>query len=318
MKHSRQLFLCVLLVFAAVNAHAGYLTPGLESQIRQYEDTDVVKVLVVLKDQVDVKTMNYDLFDTKADLGTRHKLVLDSLKDKARETQTDLLNSLENKKASGEILGYTPHWIVNAVVVKGTVEAITKLAERDDVERIEADLVVELIEPISGNKHISADSSAKGVGITPGVVAIGAPEVWNDLGINGSGVIVGILDTGVDGTHPALSARWQGNFSPAEHCWLDAANLGDTSFPVDQHYHGTHVMGTITGLAADDTIGVAPGANWIASNIINGGSGEVFDNGVIAGKIQIADGRHHTEMAKFISGLVTVAAYFMHYCTSNR
>ena len=95
-------------------------------------------------------------------------------------------------------------------------------------------------------------------------MTIGARRVWDELGIRGAGALVGILDTGVDGNHPALAARWRGNFAPAEECWLDVARLGDTSFPVDQHCHGTHVMGTITGLAADDTIGVAPGALWIA------------------------------------------------------
>ena len=37
----------------------------------------------------------------------------------------------------------------------------------------------------------------------------------------------------------------------------------------------------MTGLAADDTIGVAPGAEWIASNVINQGAGGGFDNDII-------------------------------------
>ena len=41
-------------------------------------------------------------------------------------------------------------------------------------------------------------------------------------------------------------------------------------------------MGTMTGLAPDDTIGVAPGALWIASNAIDQGAGPDFDNDVIA------------------------------------
>jgi hypothetical protein len=106
--------------------------------------------------------------------------------------------------------------------------------------------------------------------MAPGVRAVGAPDVWSEFGIDGSGTIVGILDTGVDATHPALADRWRGNFAPAAECWFDAAGAGDPSFPVDHGTggHGTHVMGTLTGLAPGDTIGVAPGAHWIAANPI--------------------------------------------------
>lgn len=283
------LTLGLLVLLLAGSATAGYVTPGLESQLSGLKGGDTIKVLVVMSEQTDITSLDWELHEAKADLDVRHRLVLETLQDRAAKTQGPLLASLDADKATGRILGYTPHWIVNSVVVVGTVDAIRELSRRPDVERIEADLVVELIEPLPSEKVISSDKATRGIGITPGVVAVGARRVWEDLGINGAGVVVGVLDTGVDGTHPALAARWRGNFAPASECWLDAAGLGDTSFPVDQHYHGTHVMGTITGLAADDTIGVAPGALWIASNIINAGTGVDFDNGVIASLEFMAD-----------------------------
>jgi subtilisin family serine protease len=177
---------------------------------------------------------------------------------------------------------------VNAVVVKATVAAVREIAARADVERVEADLVVELIEPVAPGESKGRD--ARGIGMTPGVQAIEADRVWTELGVDGTGAIVGNMDTGVDLSHPSLSARWRGNTEPVAECWLDSADLGDAT-PADQHYlgHGTHVMGTIAGLALDDTIGVAPGAVWIASNAIYQGTGTEFDNDVIASLEWFAD-----------------------------
>ena len=50
-------------------------------------------------------------------------------------------------KLAGGIVGYTPYWIINAVVVKGTVAAIRDIAARPDVNQVEPDIEIELIDP---------------------------------------------------------------------------------------------------------------------------------------------------------------------------
>ena len=281
--------LCLLLLSAlAGTAVAGTLSPGLKAQLADLKPDQTVKVLVVLKDQVDVARLDHELHAAKTTLAARHRTVVGALQDKAATTQSALLADLQSRKAAGGVLGFTPHWIVNAVVVTATKATVEELARRPDVDVVEPDLVVEPILPVDPPR--AKNLGDKGIGITPGVQAIQADRVWHELGIDGTGVIVGVLDTGVDGNHPALASRWQGNFAPASTAWLDAAGLGDTDFPVDQHYHGTHVMGTITGQAPDDSIGVAPGAHWIASNVINyPGTGPGFDNAVIASLEWMAD-----------------------------
>jgi subtilisin family serine protease len=273
-----------LALFAGL-ATAGTLSPGLERQISTMNGDDEIKVFVVMKDQVNVSALDWELHSAKAPLEIRHRTVITELQDKAASTQQGLLADLAAKSAAGLVRGYTPHWLVNGVVVVTTVDGARQLAARPDVDVVEADLVVELIQPLKSQKTASPD---KAIGITPGVVAVGARRVWDELGIDGTGALVGILDTGVQGTHSALSGNWRGNHAPVDECWLDAAQLGDAT-PIDQHYHGTHVMGTIAGLAANDTIGVAPGSEWIASNIINSGTGVDFDNGVIASLEWMAD-----------------------------
>ena len=281
MEKVRTAVLLVLVLLLAGTASAGVIAPGLESQMQSLSGNDEVKVLVVLRDQADVATLNRQLHDSRAPRLERHQAVLGALQAAAERSQAPVTGYLDARRRDGAIRGYTSHWLINAVVVVGTVDAIRELALRDDVMAIEPDLQVELIEPVPGEKE-TPRGGYRGIGMCPGVDAIQAPRVWRELGIDGTGVVVGIMDTGVDGTHPALAARWRGLFADPSECWLDISGQGTPDFPVDNHYHGTHVMGTVTGQAPDDTIGVAPGALWIAANTINQGVGTEFDNDVLA------------------------------------
>jgi serine protease AprX len=99
-------------------------------------------------------------------------------------------------------------------------------------------------------------------------ISIRANEV-QALGIDGSGVGVAIVDSGIDATHPDLAKRVTHNVKIVE---TDTA-AGDLVIPVDQgpyndsdtsSGHGTHCAGIV---AADNTdgqvLGVAPGASLI-------------------------------------------------------
>ena len=275
----------LLAVLAGATAQAGVLSPGLATLMQDMEDHEILKVLVVLEDQANVRSMDKNLHDQAVSLDVRHHTVIMSLRDAAGIAQQDLLADLQVRKANkavGGVLGFTPHWIVNSIVLVAEVGVIREIALRDDVEIVEPDLVVELIEPVMTKTAPDLEpASPQDYYLAPGVTAVNAPRVWHELGFDGTGTLVANLDSGVDGNHEMLMSRWRGNFAPASECWRDHAGLGSPSFPADQHGHGTHTMGTITGGAGTDTIGVAPGALWIASNAVsalrNG-----FDNTIIA------------------------------------
>jgi len=76
-------------------------------------------------------------------------------------------------------------------------------------------------------------------------------------------VIVGIIDTGVNLDHEALSTNYAG-------VWADP-HYG-ASRPDDTQGHGSHALGSAVGTA--NGIGVAPGAKWVACRgLDNQGSG---------------------------------------------
>ncbi|MCA9727861.1 MAG: S8 family serine peptidase, partial [Candidatus Eisenbacteria bacterium] len=241
-----------------------------------------IPALLILRDQAPIARISTELTARRASRRERHREIVHALREEAALAQPAILERLDALRAEGRVQGYTPYWIANLIVVEGERSAIEELAARDDVAQAEINFRPALVEPVEIPAGV-ATAARTGIGVTPGLRAIGADRCWYELGVNGTGALLGNLDTGVDGTHPALSGRWRGNHEPWQECWKDVLGTA-TQFPTDTYGHGTHVMGTETGLgmATGDTIGVAWGAEWIAANAINQAVGGEFDNDVIA------------------------------------
>ncbi len=272
------------ILLAASIAHAGTLHPDVVKVIAETPPDQPVSVIVHMTEQAPIEEINQNLRSRSATRLERNQAVISALQE-VQHTQDALKTDLETGLRSGGVIGYTSYWISNMLVVYALPAVIEQIAERDDVGLIEINFEVELIEPIESAAWDTGEEGAgvmRGIGVTPGVRALRAPEVWYELGFTGEGRIIACLDTGVDGNHPALNTKWRGygGAVPWQHAWLDVLGYG-SQFPADYHGHGTHVMGTIGGLAPDDTIGVAWGAKWISTNAINQGTGGAFDNSII-------------------------------------
>jgi len=282
MNFAKIVFLTLILLVAA-GAQAGTIHPALQAELDGMAADERISVLVHLTEQADIAGLELQLVNQRATRQDRHLQVIQALQRTAAESQPALANHLEEQYRSGGILGYTTYWITNMMVVYATKDAVLDLVNRPDVDFIESNFSVELIEPVTmgmdDGPHSEMDSN-RGIGVTPGLRAIRADMVWYELGYTGAGRLIGSLDTGVEGTHPALTSRWRGNHEPWNECWLDVLG-GGTTYPVDNHGHGTHTTGTMTGVADDDTVGVAWEAEWIATNAIDQGVSSDFDNDII-------------------------------------
>ncbi len=164
----------------------------------------------------------------------------------------------------------------------GTVEtefielrwAYVKLPEgfavSDAIEIYRQDPSIEIVQP-NFFYNINATPNDPRYSQLYGMIKIAAPEAW-DTTTGDPSVVVAVVDTGIDRTHPDLAANvYQNPGEIAGNGVDDDLNgfvddfsgwdfLNGDNDPADGHSHGTHCSGTIGGVG-NNGIGVA-GVNW--------------------------------------------------------
>ncbi|MCB9076924.1 MAG: peptidase S8 [Anaerolineaceae bacterium] len=97
---------------------------------------------------------------------------------------------------------------------------------------------------------------------------INAETAWNSCS-QGEGIIVAVVDTGIDLDHPDLQANLVSGQS----------FVSGTSSPDDDAGHGTHVAGMVAGVSNNGgIIGVAPKASLMPVKVLDSqGSGSLYD-----------------------------------------
>ncbi|MEV4350166.1 S8 family serine peptidase [Actinoplanes sp. NPDC049596] len=210
-------------------------------------------------------------FESKADLGPAKKIadwtargryVYDALTAAAKHSLAVVSPELDRAGVK-----YTSYPIANAVLVKGGTEKLAlDVAARVQVAAIHATPQVALVDPV---KEKTPDAArAEDDTVTWGLEAIHAPQAWA-MGATGAGITVSNLDSGVQFDHPALVKQYRGTKpdGTVDHNYNWMASRGScTGAPCDDNGHGTHTMGTMVGVDGADHVGVAPDAQWIATN----------------------------------------------------
>src|SRR5690606_21420958 len=100
---------------------------------------------------------------------------------------------------------FTTFWIANVVLVEGDLATLDRIMAHDEVVRVELAEGFRLPEP----EFVETTSQIQATDWN--LDAINAPEAWDQYDARGQNIVVGILDSGVDFTHPALVDNYRGN-----------------------------------------------------------------------------------------------------------
>lgn len=216
-------------------------------------------------------------FDEQADLSEAYELsweargwyVYETLTALAEDSQADVRKYLDEQG-----IAYDAFWVQNVISVQASTAAtLTGLLNYHEISSLQSVPQINLEEPLAS----LSDTDLEDVAVSSSNLAqIGADDVWS-LGFNGTGMVIGSIDSGVRFTHEALIWAYRGNLGDGifnhNYHWWDAVNHQNE--PYDDHGHGSHTTGIMVGARAPgDEIGVAPGADWIACKAINqNGSG---------------------------------------------
>ena len=155
--------------------------------------------------------------------------------------------------------------LIHGLAGGATSSAIERMAASDAVLRVFFD----------NYAHLAvSENGSNGDGDIIPAQAINADKLWSK-GIDGRGVTVAILDSGIDKNHPDLAGKVIGEKNFVE----------DEATADDLLGHGTMVAGIIAGSGAASNgkyKGIAPGASLLNVKVINSkGDGRISD--IIAG-----------------------------------
>lgn len=136
-------------------------------------------------------------------------------------------------------------------------------------------LMIQYIEELSYVKKVHRETRVK-ANLNISVPQIHADSIWINMGCQADSIRVGIIDTGIDYTHPDLGGGFGEGYKVVG--GYDFVNMDNN--PMDDNEHGTHVAGIV---AADGTLkGVAPKA-WLYAIKVLDGSGSGWESDIIRG-----------------------------------
>jgi subtilisin family serine protease len=243
------------------------ITPELQKELDSRNAKDeMFRIIIIMDEEYDQIQMSRQIqYMNKAE---RRAYVIDELQRFSKDSQYNLIQLLEEGVKAGTVKELNPFWIFNGIGCVTNREMISVLSKRSDIGCIESD---ELRNMLPENEKPVVVTEPKR-GLAWHVTQVHANDVWN-LGYDGTGIVVAIIDTGVNYNHADIADHmWNGGSQYPYHGY-DYVNNDNN--PMDDHGHGSHCAGITAGDGTSGTqTGIAPNATIMALKVLNAnGSG---------------------------------------------
>ncbi len=226
------------------------------------------RVMIVPAQQLNPAAMAEAL--QSATRATRREVITEAAKNHMERTFASLQPELNRLVRTGRGGQPQPLWLTGTIAMELTTDAITELSENPAIGWLWLDN--QKSEPFGG-LSVTYEGSSRPVAKANAwhIEHIGADQAW-DMGLTGTGLLVGHLDTGIAYDHPDLAGHmWNGGTELPHHGWDSVSGDNDPYDGDLDWYHGTHTAGLIAGDGASGTTtGAAPGATLMALRAMPG------------------------------------------------
>ena len=263
----RWLLLVLVMAWGGVAwAQAGNLAkidPELQELIHLSRDANErFRVIVEMAEQYD--NPNLERGTAMMTRAQRRDYVVNELKHFSEHSQTEVVSFLTLQSTRDQVNVLHRFWIFNGMCCEATADCIRELSLRHDVRFVYLDKERQMmdLEQAEDNR----DNPPQG--IQWHVSKVRANEVWNypgTTGYTGSGIVVAVIDMGVNYEHNDISGNmWNGNPQFQHHGWDFYYNDDE---PMDYNGHGSHVAGIVASKGPNYKSGVAPDAKIMALKV---------------------------------------------------
>lgn len=251
---------------------------ALKARLQSAQDSDTIDVNIFLRDEPAQKVLA-SMDSVSADAGDDRTQRVNQMQATAEASQSDLRAYLEGAEREALALDdeiSVPHvvikksfWINNALGAEVSREVLESILEREDVIHVELSRHVDFKELLDDSPGPAGNGATDATaGPTWSVKRLRADLLWQlPEPLDGKGVVVAVVDSGVNYDHPDLKNRmWDGRPDYPNHGY-DFMNNDKDPRDSDDAYggHGTACAGIVAGDGASGSItGVAPKATIMA------------------------------------------------------
>ncbi|MBR5603301.1 MAG: S8 family serine peptidase [Bacteroidales bacterium] len=274
----RKIFYTLAFLFLSNIAFSQNTIDPILQEVLYQKDNELVSVNIILKAQID-----HDALQEKAkrvtDKKSRRDMLVDEFKLFTEKEQNEVMSILIAEERNGCVSDINSHWLSNAISCKASREVIHLLSKHNDIELIGHDKMQYMCYEHTTEDVVVEDN--REMELTDNIIMVNADKVW-DMGYTGKGVLVAILDSGVNYNHLDLADHlWDGGSQYPNHGYNIINNTND---PMDHFGHGTHCAGTICGDGTSGLrTGMAPDATLMCVKVLDDygyGSTSAFNSGM--------------------------------------